>query len=176
MHCLIPVNLSCNKYPFKLGNFTTLSTLKLPTNTEGAIPMMWMTRAETTKLKNTGDYFFFYFFLFIVFKSVPNRFAAFLTRCFVNKNTLVATSMGAGEASLNTALLCNHNVRNIIFINPTFCKIGISFSVMTYGEEVRLAITTDSDLITNPEFIINEFNEKVNIYKNSIIRWWCSTP
>ena len=157
----MPINLSCNKYPFKLGNMTTLSTLRLPTNTEGAIPMLWMTRTETTRIKNTGDYFFFYFFLFIVFKSVPNRFAAFLTRCLVNKNTLVATSLGTGDASLNTASLCNHNVRSIIFINPTFCKIGISFSIVTYGEEVRLAITTDSEMFINPEFIITEFNKKV---------------
>ncbi len=162
MHCLIPVNLSSNKYPLHLANQTTVSSLKLPTNTEGTVPSLWVTRDRTSRAKKSGNFFFGYLFILLTFKSLPNRFAAFLTRCLVNKNTLLATSLGTGDTSLSTVTLCNQNVREIIFVHPTVCRLGISFSVINYGESIRLAIMSDSKLFSNPEFIVNEFNKKVN--------------
>lgn len=101
-----------------------------------------------------------------MFKSLPNRFATYLTSCLINKNTLLATSLGSGDASLSTITLCNQDVRDIILIHPTFCKIGISFTFMNYGEGLRLAIMSNPELFKNPEFIVNEFNKKV-----SLIQW-----
>lgn len=161
MHCLIPVDLSSNKYPLKLRNFTTLSTVRVPSNTEGAVPSLWKTRSVMNKIKSSGDYFFIYFVMCFLFKSLPNRVAAFLSRCLINKSSFLATSLGTGDASLSTVFLCSQNVKRMIIIHPTLCNIGISFSFMNYGEDVRLAIMVDPEIIKNPELIVNEFNKKV---------------
>ncbi len=164
VHCLIPVDLTSNKYPMKMANRTTISSLRLPTNTEGIVPGLWMTRGRTNRAKNSGNFFFGYLFMLLAFKSFPNRFAAYLTRCLVNKNTLLATSLGTGDASLSTVTLCSQNVREILFVHPTVCRVGISFSIINYGESMRLAVMSDPELFSNPEFIVKEFNKKVSGY------------
>ena len=158
----MPINLTSNKYPFKLGNNATLGSIKLPTNIEGCIPRLWETKTSSNKLKNSGDYMFLSFFVYMVFKMFPNRLAAYLAKKFVNNNTLIAATLGAGDASLSTVTLCNKNVKDIIFFYPTVCNVGISFSIITYGDEIRMALTIDSDIIEKPEFILEEFINQVD--------------
>ena len=156
------MDLSGNKHPVKLQNFTTLSAVKAPCNTEGIVPSLWQTRSTMNKVKKSGEFFFVYFFMCFVFKALPNRLAAYLVRRLVDKSTFLATSMGTGDASLSTVFLCGQNVRQMIVIHPTICHVGISFSVMNYGEDVRLAIMIDPDIYKSPEFIVTEFNNKVS--------------
>jgi hypothetical protein len=161
VHCLMPINLTSNRYPNELSNQTVISSFKLPSNTEGCIPRLWSTKLATSKLKYSSDYLFFYFFICIVFNALPHCLAVRLIRFLVNKNTLIASTLGAGDTSLSTVSLCNKNVRNMLFVYPTMCKIAISFSIITYGDEVRLCILSDSDIIKNPDQITDEFIKQV---------------
>jgi hypothetical protein len=166
VHCLMPVNLKSNRIPFDLSNQTVLSSIKLPTNTEGTIPRLWSTKLTSSKLKYSSDYLFLYFFVCIVFNALPHWLAVRLIRYLVNKNTLIASTLGAGDNTLSTVSLCNKNVRNILFVYPTLCKLSISFSIITYGDEVRLTLLADSDIIKHPEQITQEFNKQVRLLKN----------
>jgi hypothetical protein len=161
MHCLMPIDLTSNKYPFKLGNNAAISSFKLATNTEGCIPRLWTTKKKTSKLKSSGNYLLLHVFIYIMFKMLPNGLAAWITRKVINKNTVVAATLGAGDSSLSTVTLCNQNVRELIFLYPTVCDLALSFSILTYGEEVRLALITDNSVIKNPQFIVREFNKQV---------------
>lgn len=161
VNCLMPVNLTSNRYPFELSNQTVLCSFKLPSNTEGCIPRLWSTKLATSKLKYSSDYLFIYFFICVVFNALPHWLAVHLIRRLINKNTIIASTLGAGDSTLSTVSLCNKNVRNILFIYPTLCKISISFSIITYGDEVRLCLLADSDIIKNPDQITKEFIKQV---------------
>lgn len=164
MHCLMPIDLTSNKFPFNLKNQSTLCSLSMPANTEGCVPRLWSIKTHTADLKHSTNYLFILFYKYVLFNLLPNSMAFRLVRNLVNKNTFVASTLGAGDASLATVSLCNRNVKNIIYFYPTVCDISTSYSIMTYGDEVRLSLITDTDVITNPKFIIKEFNKQVNFF------------
>lgn len=159
--CFIPVDLTCNRYPFKLANNSTLASVSLPVNVEGCIPRLWSTKNSTNYLKQSSDYLFVYFYIKILFNLLPNSMAFYLIKKLFDKNTFLASTLGAGDSSLATVSLCNRNVRNIIYFYPTVCNVSTSVSIVTYGDEVRLSLMADSDIITNPEFITTEFIKQV---------------
>lgn len=164
IHCLMPIDLSTNRYPFRLANNSSLYSLRLPVSAEGSIPRLWTTKQTSGKLKRTGDFLFFYFFVQVVFKALPHSLANYLVKYLVNKNSVMAASLGAGDASLATASLCNRNVRNLFFIWPTVCQMAASFTFATYGDEARLVLLADPDVLSNPDFIVNEFIKQVKIF------------
>ena len=93
---------------------------------------------------------------------MPNKVAFALIKNFINKNTMVASTLGAADlSSFANATLCNRNVKNIIYFYPPVCDISISVSVVTYGEEVRMSLVADSNVITHPKLITNEFIKQV---------------
>lgn len=161
MHMLMPVDLSSNKFPFKLKNRSTLVSMRMPVNTEGCIPRLWTTKTLSTNLKQSNNYLFFYFLINLFFYFLPNRAAFSLIKHILNKSTYTASTLGAGDASLSTLSLCNRNVRSLIYFNPAICNLSLSFSIVTYGDEIRLGLQADSNVITNPELITTEFIKQV---------------
>ena len=163
MSCIMPIDLTSNKYPFKLENKSALCSIKSPVNTEGCIPRLWSTKYTTGMLKRTGDYLFLFFYKYFLFNFFPSSIAFYLIKYLINKNTFIASTLGAGDSSLQTVSLCNRNVKNIIYFYPTACNISISFSVITYGDEVRLSLMADSNIITKPKLITREFIKQVKM-------------
>jgi hypothetical protein len=161
MRCIMPIDLTSNKYPFKLENKSVLCSIKSPVNTEGCIPRLWSTKYTTSMLKRSGDYLLLLFYKYFLFNFFPNSIAFCLIKHLINKNTFIASTLGAGDSTLQTVSLCNRNVKNIIYFYPTACNISISFSVITYGDEVRLSLMADSNIITKPKLITREFIKQV---------------
>ena len=159
--CIMPIDLSSNKYPFKLKQRSTFSSYEMPVNSEGIIPRLWNTRNSIGYLKSSSNYLLIYFYKYFLFNLLPNKMAFSIIKNFINKNTIVASTLGAGDASLATASLCNRNVKNIIYFYPPICDLSISFSIVTYGEEVRMSLVADSNIITHPKLITAEFIRQV---------------
>ncbi len=164
IHCLMPVDLASNKYPFKLANHSSMTSVGMPVNVEGCVPRLWYTKTSMAAHKRTGDYLFIYFFINCMFFVLPNQLAYRLCASVFDKNTIIASTLGAGDASLSTVSVCNRSVKSIIYFYPCVASVPISFSVMTYGDEVRMTLVADSNIITNPELITNEFNTQVCIF------------
>jgi hypothetical protein len=162
MHCIMPINLSSNNYPFKLKNDSTIAFLKIPVNTEGCLPRLWDTKRQTKSFKSSSDYLFVHFLISTLFNFLPSNFAFRLVKNFLNKSSFVVSTLGAGDESLSTLSLCNRNIRNIIYVYPNVCNVAISFSIITYGDEVRLSLVTNNDIIPHPNLIVNEFKKQVN--------------
>ncbi|CAF0753136.1 unnamed protein product [Brachionus calyciflorus] len=157
MKMLMPIDLTSNKYPFKIKNNSTLVSIRMPLNTEGAIPRLWMTKIKTSKLKKSNNFLFLHFLINCLFYLLPNRLAYRLVENALGKNTFLASTLGAGDSSLSTLSLCNRNVKGLIYFNPSISNVKINFAIVTYGDEVRLSLQADSNVISNPELITNEF-------------------
>lgn len=162
----MPIDMRSNKYPFKLNaRKCALSSFELPVRTEGSVPRLWATKHATQELKQSSDFTFIHFLTNLYFKIFPNRLAFKWIRSFLNENSCVITSLGAGDASLATVSICNQSVKNIIYFYPTIANAAMSFSIMTYGDEVRLGFVADTGVISHPEFITTQFIKQVNIKK-----------
>jgi hypothetical protein len=162
MHCVMPINLASNNYPFKLQNDSTIAFLKLPINTEGCLPRLWDTKRLTRSLKRSSDYLFVHFMISTLFNLLPSNLAFRLVKSFLNKTSFVVSTLGVGDESLSTLSLCNRNIKSIIYAYPNVCNVAISFSIITYGDEVRLSLVTNNDIIPQPNLIVSEFKKQVN--------------
>ncbi len=96
-----------------------------------------------------------------LFNTLPNRPAFRLVENILNKNTIIASTLGAGDSSLSTVSICNRNVKNLLFFYPNIGNICVNFSIITYGDEVRLCLVADSNIISQPDLITSEFIKQV---------------
>ena len=170
VHCLVPVDLTSNEYPAHLRQNSTFASVRMPVDVEGIVPRLWSTKHAVRSLKDSSAHLLIYFYTQLLFRLLPTRVAYALTRRVLNKHTLVGASLGAGcnAASLANASLCNHLVKSIVCVYPPICDIAVSFSIVTYGEEVRLAIVANPHVIAHPKLITAEFIRQVCIASNLI--------
>lgn len=160
--CLMPVDLRSNKYPLKLGNKSTIATFTLPVRTEGCVPRLWDTKKITYSVKSSNGHLSLYFMMNFLFSLLPTSVAFRLTKRVLDKSTCVVSTLGAGDgSSLATVSVLNQNVKNLIHFYPTVSNVPLSFSITTYADEVRLCLLVDPNVITNPDFITNQFIKKV---------------
>lgn len=160
----MPIDLRSNKYPIKMNaRSSTLGSFELPTRVEGCVPRLWATKCQTQALKQSSDFLLINFFIRVMFKLFPNRFAYRCTRAVLNEASCVVSTLGCGDSSLATVSIANQSVKNLIYFTPTVANVAISFSIITYGDEVRLAILADSGVIANPEYMTKQFIRQVII-------------
>ena len=80
-------------------------------------------------------------------------------------NTVLASSISASNQSLSTLTIANKNIKNLFYFHPAIANIALSCSIITYGDEVRLSIVSDTGVIPNPKFLTYEFINQVNKFK-----------
>lgn len=161
MNFIMPIDLRSNRYPLNLGQQSTLTTFKVPTNTEGCIPRLWCIRNVTTKMKKSADFLSIYILINIIFYTLPHSLASLMIRNIFNSSSVMTSSIAAGNSSLSTVSVASRSVKNMIYFHPAISNIALSCSIITYGDEIRLSIVADSGVISNPEFITSEFIRQV---------------
>jgi hypothetical protein len=57
--------------------------------------------------------------------------------------------------------VCNRDVRSLICLNPSVGTASINFCVTSYADEVRLAVIADPNIVPNPQFFTECFNQQV---------------
>lgn len=160
----MPVDLRSNKYPMKMeARKSALCSFELPVKIEGCVPRLWATKLATHSLKSSSDFLLIHFLIRVLFRIFPNRFAYRCMRAILSENMCVVSTLGCGDSSLATVSVANQCVKNIIYFYPTVANVAISFSIITYGDEVRLAMLADSGVISNPEFITKQFIKQVRL-------------
>lgn len=159
----MPIDLRSNKYPVKLnGRMSTFCSFELPLKVEGCVPRLWATKCTTQALKRSSDFLLVHFLIRVLFKIFPNKFAYRCVRAILNENSCVVSTLGCGDSSLATVSVANQTVKNLIYFTPTVANVAVSFSIITYGDEVRLVLLADSGVISNPEFFTKQFIRQVD--------------
>lgn len=177
LHALMSVNLSSNKYPFRVCNRTALTTFRLPANTEGCIPRLWSVRETSAAMKSSADYLSLYLLTNIFYNLLPQSLASMLMHTIYSKNSLMISSLGAGNANLSSVSITNKIVKSILFFQPAVSDVALSCSVVTYGEETRLCVVADSEVMIKPEILTREFVAQVGFlkslfFKNGVLYFW----
>jgi hypothetical protein len=79
-----------------------------------------------------------------------------------NDASLWLTTIAAGSSTaLATMSICNRDVRSLICLNPSLGTHSINFCVTSYADEIRLAVIVDPNLIPDPQFFTECFNQQV---------------
>ena len=161
MNFIMPVDLRSNVYPVKLGVKSTLSVINVPTNIEGCIPRLWHTKERVKEFKNSSDFLSIYLLIKILFYTLPCSIATTIAKNLYGLNTVLATTITASNQSLSTVTIANRNVKNMFYFHPSISNIALSCSIITYGDEVRLSLVSDTGIVLNPKFLADEFIRQV---------------
>jgi hypothetical protein len=79
-----------------------------------------------------------------------------------NNASLWLTTLAAGSSTvLATMSICNRDVRSLICLNPSVGTPSINFCVTSYADEIRLAVIVDPNLVPDPQFFTECFNQQV---------------
>ena len=89
-----------------------------------------------------------------------------MARIYDNTSVWLTTLAAGSTTPLATMSVCNRDVRSVICLNPSIGTSCINFCVTSYADEVRLAVTVDSNLIPDPQFFTECFNQQVNYLNN----------
>ncbi len=57
--------------------------------------------------------------------------------------------------------ICNRDVRSLVCLNPSVGTASINFCVTSYADEIRLAVIADPNIVPNPRFFTECFNQQV---------------
>ena len=175
MNFVMPVDLRSNEYPVKLGIKSTLSIVKAATDIEGCIPRLWHTREVSKEFKASSDYLSIYLLIKIIFYTLPCSIASSMAKHLYDFNSVIASTISASNQSLSSLTIANRNIKSLFYFHPAIANIALSCSIITYGDEVRLSIISDSGVVLNPKFLTDEFNKQVsleNLYiKNAIFKF-----
>ncbi|UJR21166.1 hypothetical protein I4U23_024264 [Adineta vaga] len=147
-----------------MGNHLAHISLKLPMHIEGNIPTLWSFNDNTKRMKQNADYATMYLFNYISYLLFPISIANRLMSRIYNNASLWLTSIAAGSSTaLASMSLCNQEVRSLICLNPSNGTHSINFCVTSYADEIRLAVICDSNLVPNPQFFTECFNQQLNL-------------
>lgn len=87
-----------------------------------------------------------------------------------NSASLWATSLAAGNTTaLATMSICNRDVRSLVCLSPSIGTASLSFCVTSYGDEIRLTVVADPNVIPNPQFFTACFLQQVKKRANCLL-------
>jgi len=84
-----------------------------------------------------------------------------MSRVYNNASLWLTTIAAGSSTAFATMSICNRDVRSIICLNPSISSHAINFCVTSYADEIRLAVTVDPNLIPDPQFFTECFNQQV---------------
>ncbi|CAF3560996.1 unnamed protein product [Rotaria sordida] len=167
MNCVMPCDLRSNSANIVMGNKISHLCIELPMNIEGNIPLLWSFNDSIKSVKENGDYATMYLFTHITYLLFPFCFANKIIGRIYNSASLWLTSLAAGSTTaLATVSICNRDVRSLICLSPSIGTASINFCVTSYADEIRLAVIVDPNIIPNPRFFTECFNQQLSVVQD----------
>ena len=157
----IPIDLRSDTSHIHMGNEYVLLDMKLPANTEGTIPRLWDIKRCMDEVKNSADPTVMYGSKWVLFNSLPQFLCYRIWRSLYSKVTAVIANLPGPSAPLT---LASHQVRSLLYWTPPREHVGVSISILTYADQLRIAVIADKAVLPDPEIITKDFNQQVNYF------------
>ncbi|CAF2395608.1 unnamed protein product [Rotaria sp. Silwood2] len=167
INCIMPCDLRSNVANIIMGNQLSHLCIELPMDVEGNIPILWSFNDSTKHVKENGDYATMYLFTHIIYLLFPFCFANKIIARIYNSASVWLTSLAAGSSTaLATVSICNRDVRSLICLSPSIGTASLNFCVTSYADEIRLVVIADPNVIPNPRFLTECFNQQLNVVQD----------
>jgi len=162
LHAAIPVNIRRPGTEFELGNKFSLVFLALPVHIEDPILRVTEVKRRMDHLKGSPDAIVAFMVLSALGISSA-KIAKTASNFFANKATAIMTNVPGPQTPLYFA---GKKLENFIGWVPRSGQVGLGISIITYEGKVGVGLVTDEGLVSDPDIILNYFEEEFNRYYN----------
>lgn len=172
MQSSIPVYYGTNKHVNGVGNDVLLLKVNLPTNTEGAVPRLWQMKERMNKVRQSSLFAItrrlFKFSHIMLSESLWSKLWLYILR----KCTCIVSSLPGPEISLR---MSSKQIKTIFYWFPPVQQVALAISFFTYGDHIQMAVSTDRNVLPNPEIITKDFIFQVSCTTVAITIYICIT-
>ncbi len=159
---VVPVNLRPLEEMASLGNQFGLVFLPLPIGVGDPVDRLAELRRRMGALKRSLEPVAALGMLHLL-GLCPPALQRLGVRIFGTKGTAVLTNVPGPHRRL---YLAGQPIRGFVFWVPQSGSVGIGLSIASYAGEVRLGVATDSELVPDPEIIVDGFHREFDALKN----------
>nr|XP_042910796.1 uncharacterized protein LOC107441252 [Parasteatoda tepidariorum] len=128
--------------------------VRLPSNTEGAIPRLWDVRRRMEELKTSPDTVIMYGAIYCLLPILPEVVAQWILNTVLRKATVVLANIPGPQEMLT---LGTKKLKKIVFWMSPRPEIPVVFSVISYAGAIQLSVSADKMVVPQPQLLIKEF-------------------
>jgi WS/DGAT/MGAT family acyltransferase len=154
---MVPVNLRPENDHNQLGNEFALVYLCLPVSLTDAHDRLLMTKRHMDVLKSSPEPFLVYQILGVI-GTLPGDVAKQATTWFAAKASAVLTNVPGPRQQIYFA---GKPLKDLMFWVPQSGNISMGISIISYNGNVMLGIMADEQLVTNPQRVIDGFEQEL---------------
>jgi diacylglycerol O-acyltransferase / wax synthase len=158
VRAMVPVNLRPLKDALKLGNRFGLVPLLLPVGIANPLERLLEVRHRMNELKDGYQAVLAYAVLGVV-GMAPRPVQRTVLDMLSRKSTAVMTNVPGPQQPIYFA---GQALRRIMFWVPQSGDIGMGVSILSYSGGVQFGLITDSDLVPDPQAVIDGFEPEFN--------------
>ncbi|XP_064490424.1 uncharacterized protein LOC135401776 [Ornithodoros turicata] len=147
----------------ELGTQLSTATVRLPTNTEGAIPRLWEVHQVMEDLKTSADPVVMYGAARFLLTLLPYRMAHWFLGRWHSKPSLLFCNVPGPEEAM---LLGLSRVRSAVVWAGWTPEVPVAVTVTSYAGAFHIAVSSEKDIVSDPEEIIRGFAKQLNHMSN----------
>ncbi|XP_071942650.1 probable diacyglycerol O-acyltransferase tgs1 isoform X2 [Antedon mediterranea] len=157
LHANIPVDFRSSTQLLELGNRYTFARAPLTTNIEGTIPRLWELKHQMLEVKNSGDPMVIYNVMKVIRVLFPQFISKGVLASLYNRSFCTIANLPGSETKLS---LGGFKIQSIVYWMPTRDKVVMSFSAITYADELRVGLLVDKAAVPDPQIILCELKKQ----------------
>lgn len=143
----------------ELGTQLATALVRLPTNTEGAIPRLWEVRQVMEELKSSPDPVVMYGASQLLFTLLPYRLAHWFLGLWQRKPSAVLCNVPGPE---NHVVLGLSRVRSVVAWAGWTPDVPVAVTVTSYAGAFSVAVSAQVDVVPDPDEIVRDFARQLN--------------
>lgn len=159
LRAVVPVNLRPESDIVKLGNRFGLVFLALPVGIEDHGKRLRELKRRMDAIKDSTEPLVIYALLNAVGLAGP-EVEKIALQIFGSKATSVMTNVPGPRKEI---YLAGKAMRSMMFWVPQSARLGLGVSILSYAGQVRLGVATDAGLVPDPDTIIADFQEEMEM-------------
>ncbi|XP_077494705.1 putative diacylglycerol O-acyltransferase Mb3761c [Amblyomma americanum] len=143
----------------ELGTQLSSALVRLPTNTEGAIPRLWEVRQAMDELKNSPDPVVLYGAANILFTLLPCRLAHWFMGMWHRKPSAVFCNLPGPEEPVVLGL---SRVKTAVAWAGWTPEVPLAVTITSYAGAFNVAVSSQMDIVPDPDEILKEFANQLD--------------
>lgn len=143
----------------ELGTQLSSALVRLPTNTEGAIPRLWEVRQAMDELKNSPDPVVLYGAANILFTLLPCRLAHWFMGMWHRKPSAVFCNLPGPEEPVVLGL---SRVKTAVAWAGWTPEVPLAVTITSYAGAFNVAVSSQMDIVPDPDEILREFANQLD--------------
>lgn len=150
----VPVNMRKKDEKIEIKNKIGVITIELPVNEEDIDKRISIIKIKTELLKHSFEPLFVYYIMNIMGGVLSHKMEEYFIKLFGSKLTGVMTNVPGPR---NEVYFAGEEIKDIMFWVPHTIMLGMGISLISYNDRVCLGVVTDTNLVKEPDEIIEGF-------------------